>query len=378
MKFELKNYQKRACIFHIDHPKMILNMGCGTGKTLTALCMSAKQPTLVVLPPNLIPKWQHEAYQNGFGSNVTFISCHNKIGLQKATYSKKYACVIVDESHALLNNASGKTGEKKYEIINLLKKINRVILLTATPILNNPIDLYWPLKICGVHNLSKNQFRIMYCDGVVSPYDKNRVEERGVSNVEQLKKLVKKASFIYFRDEKVIKKNIYLDSSPIESTSKIENFSIEQSIMAYDKATRKEVIDFLRDTLRKYKKIVVFYFHIDVASHLHRITQKNSSLITGKTPIKTRYKVISEFEKSGEYRILYLNYKSCGVGLDIHGIDACVFLEKTWSDTSDYQSYMRLYRFNRLKPLHVYYLLFKNEHKKAVSDKKSQVIDLIL
>ena len=92
-------------------------------------------------------------------------------------------------------------------------------------------------------------------------------------------------------------------------------------------------------------------------------------ILDGSVSPKKRQVLIKEFNEK-EKGILFLNYRSCGKGLDIKGVDHVIFVEKTWGSKSDYQAYMRCYGFKRTKNLNIFSLEYKDEHKRAVTSKK--------
>ena len=82
--------------------------------------------------------------------------------LLKFIYNRK-SCIIIDEAHKLSNNTS-----TRYKIINqLIKRGNpdSIFLSTGTPILNNPQNLYYLLRLIENEvSADMNYYRERYCD----------------------------------------------------------------------------------------------------------------------------------------------------------------------------------------------------------------------
>ena len=366
----LKYYQIEAVKFLNTRKRAILNMGCGTGKTITALFAAQYLKTLVVAPPNLREKWESEReklIEMGHSKKAIrfdFASPYKKV------YGKNYDCVIVDEAHAFVDH------NKNRQLIDCLKKASFNYFLTATPLIHTPLDAYWMLKLCGGVGFSRHDFTLYFCDGKVIYNKKGKPQavSQGISHAKEFKERMDNCSYSYFRTEKILKKAYNLGKSPIKSSKKIRSFATEQAILGEFKSKDVKTLNLLRNYLKKYRKVVVFFFHTDGAKFLYAKTKKNAFYIDGAVPFSKRYEIISEFEKTKKPSILYLNYRSSGVGLDIEGINACIFIEQTWSPSTDYQAYMRLYRFSRKKPLVVARLTYEGEHRKITSLGKEKLL----
>lgn len=372
MKFE--SYQIEAARFLRKRRKGVLNTGCGTGKTIMALLASRGLRTLVVCPPSLVIKWKNELeilralphFSEG-EFRVKYVSQYNKKAIAKLSPSS-IDCIIIDEAHGVL------TWTKAKDLIQLCKKTIYVYFLTATPLIHSPLDMYWILKICGGLSLDKRAFIMKYCAGTLLYHKSNVAIPQGSSNQEEFKKIKDACSYSYFREENIEEKELNLGKSPIKSSASITSFSTEQAILGDFKASDPRVLKFLLKAVKKYKKVVVFFFFTDGGRSLHKKTRKFSYIIDGKTSFPKRYEIIEEFTKSKKESILFLNYKSAGVGLDIDNVKCCIFLDRTWSKKTDYQAYMRLYRFKRKGALKVFYLSYEDEHKTITSLGKDKIL----
>jgi len=136
----------------------------GLGKTIEAgillkeyLVRGLVRRTLILTPPSLVSQWQEELATKFFIKSVTtdelgnrqearFWQKHKTIVASISTAkSKKYSeavakvewdMVIVDEAHHLKNRSS-----QNWKLVNSLKK-RFILLLTATPVQNNLVELY--------------------------------------------------------------------------------------------------------------------------------------------------------------------------------------------------------------------------------------------
>jgi len=133
----------------------------GTGKTVIAAMLvkkfiqenGVKTKVLVVYPPTLESNWKSTFRDFGIFQKCDFISngSLNKILEGKAFYEKKekYDLVLVDEAHKFRNHKS-----QQFENLQIICKAGRenigniggvekkVVLISATPLNNNPEDIY--------------------------------------------------------------------------------------------------------------------------------------------------------------------------------------------------------------------------------------------
>ena len=152
---KLKEYQKEAIKYIREHKKAMLNMGCRTGKTITALCAMPYRFLWVVGPPAVESFWRKENRKLKRPKDLCFLSKFNKKDLWGMARAKPRQ-IIVDESH---ENMKWQTSEP---ILRACKRAEYVALLTATPIINDPLSLYWPLKICGEFMGTIDAFKLIY------------------------------------------------------------------------------------------------------------------------------------------------------------------------------------------------------------------------
>lgn len=363
---KLTNYQKQAARFLLERKKGILNMGCRTGKSIVSLLAAKKVGTpVVVAPPTLRHHWHEEAKKADM--EIKFISPFKKGDIDDA---KKSKVVIIDEAHKYLKRG-------KIQLINLAKQADYAFMLTATPLINGPEDLFWQLKIAGAWSYSWREFATTFY------FCRNHPVYPGVlmlgkpKQLQILKYILEKACFRYFREENIeIHEKILSANKPITEVMNIEDISLQNSILANSKINDKEFRDYILNIRKHYKKVVGFFFHKDIGKQMYEYTKDKASsyLIDGDIPIAKRIRELEKFNACSN-GIFYINYKSCGEGLDIRAVSSCVFLERTWSPKSDYQAYMRCYGFSRDTPLHIHYIYYKDEHKSIVNTSKKENYD---
>ena len=163
----LYDYQKEGIKFAIKNfGRILLGDEMGVGKTIQALgiaCLYQEDwPLLIIVPSSLrfcwrdeIMKWldfvdrdQVQIIYRGnqeFNPSATIIITSYDLATLDADFLTKwnFKMIIADETHYL----KGRASSRSKSIVPLLMKAKRVILLSGTPIVAKPIELYNILRI---------------------------------------------------------------------------------------------------------------------------------------------------------------------------------------------------------------------------------------
>jgi len=140
----MKLYKHQQAILGKLPKKHLLAWETGTGKTLAAIELAKKTggDTLVIVPKSLKEQWQEELLSQSKFSVIT------KERFKKLCKTlEKYDCIIVDEAHYF----SGIKSQMSKALIWYISKhqIDYVYLLTATPYLSTPWNLFTIARILG-------------------------------------------------------------------------------------------------------------------------------------------------------------------------------------------------------------------------------------
>ena len=182
----------------------------GLGKTVTSLAIMLKYhsewPLLILCPSSLRYMWPNEIEKfipslpsssvyvvSGF-DDVDFVQ-RKKVQIVVASYSLlqtrsaaahalrndiQFRCVIADESH----NLKEKNSQRCTLALPLLTRARRLILISGTPALARPVEL-WP----QLHSLDKDEFGTFskfterYCDAKRGRFG---WDVKGISHIEEL------------------------------------------------------------------------------------------------------------------------------------------------------------------------------------------------
>ena len=366
---ELRPYQKKAIEFLVARKKAMLIMSCRTGKSLTSLMAAQKagyKEVFVLGPANMESTWKNEVDKLPERIKLTYIT-----PLKKYNHSiPEKSCLIIDECQDYMH--SYKTQKT---VIHLAKKAESCYMLTATPFTNTPINIYWPLRICGFVT-NKEKFILRYMGGKRLKSDPTIVYPTRPTNLKELSEIKKNYSFIYHRKENVGIKVKRVGPAPIKGSDNIENYAVFNKLLGLRKADDEKALKALKEGLGRDKKIIVFYRHKQVGKSLfhslqHRV--ERVSLVGGHVMLKQREKIINNFGIYGR-SILLLSLECGGAGLDIQA-DKVIFFEKPWSPAKFYQAYMRAYGFQG-KVLHVESIVYDDEDRYLIPKEKEILNDI--
>ncbi|MGP8336640.1 MAG: helicase-related protein, partial [Methanosarcinaceae archaeon] len=152
---ELK-YQKDAVqdakVKLLEYGGVFISDVVGLGKTYIATMLAQRLDgrTLVIAPPVLIDRDNPGSWTNvfeDFGIKQSYIGSRGKLDdiIRRITETDKnqyYKNVIIDEAHSFRNEAT-----QSYEKLSQICRGKRVILVSATPLNNTPLDILSQIKL---------------------------------------------------------------------------------------------------------------------------------------------------------------------------------------------------------------------------------------
>ncbi|KAF0972784.1 hypothetical protein FDP41_009033 [Naegleria fowleri] len=325
----------------------------------------------------------------------------------------KFKCVICDESHSLKNTST----KRSQKIVPFLQKVERLVMITGTPALSRPKELFPQLSLLldREFRFTKTAFTTRYCDAKETLH---YVDDNGSSNVMELNYLLSRTVMIRRRKETVLselppkqRQQVLLTISPNDlkrikySAEKMKN-AIEKMKHAmtkqdhfqhnFDKnseifrmynmtgvaklpAVKEYIADMIENT--GDLKFLVFAYHTEVldgveecvAKELAKFYQlkfKESELekkmrgdyyirIDGSTDSNRRQSLVTNFKQNGHCRVAILSIKAAGVGYTMTPCSTVLFAELYWTPSDLRQAEDRVHRIGQKDSVHIKYLLGK-------------------
>lgn len=324
--------------------------------------------------------------------------------------SVKWDCLICDEFHYIKNPAAIRT--KMVKAIG--KKIPSVLLLSGTPLLSRPIELFSglnlldPVNWCNRMNYSKR-----YCEGHQSHWG---WDERGSSNIDELQQKISRY-FLRRTKEDVLPDlppkqfiDIPIELSPSQKFEyelmmsdfveylieykKKNNIEVRRSMQA-EKLVRlgelrrvtslgkieaaKEMIEQIIDS---GEKILVFSCYNEPLEKLHEEFNNASVMITGKTSEESRKAAIESFQNDPKVKVFFGGIKSAGVGITLTAASSVLFMDYSWVPADHDQAMDRCHRIGqKAESISVYYLYAINtidEKMKDILAKKKELFNKLV
>ncbi|KAK3751990.1 hypothetical protein QZH41_010969 [Actinostola sp. cb2023] len=379
LRDSLLDFQKNGIQFAIrNQGRCLVGDEMGLGKTLQALGISYyykhEWPLLIVVPSSMkypwieeIEKWITDLEPGDInlirsGTDVSNIptSKINILGyglcgdrrssklLVNALRDQAFKVVILDESHYLKNRNAGRT-----KLLHpIAQSAKRIILLTGTPSLARPEELYVQLDIVrpGMFG-SFSTFATRYCEAHYEFIGKFRKwNTRGACNLDELHKRLHNDIMI-----RRLKKNV-LTQLPPKRRQKI-TFDVPDSNYKQAGSIQQYISDLLDGMDNKF---LVFCRHKHVITAvIELLTKKNTRYICidGSVPAAVRGSLVNQFQTNSLVRVAVLAIEAASFGLTLTAADHVVFAELHYTPGIMMQAEDRAHRIGQVNAVNVHYLV---------------------
>jgi len=383
----MKLYKHQQQLVDLNPDKHGLFWQCGTGKTLAAIELAKdKGSALIVCPKSIKEQWEEQIDYWHVFTKEEFRKAWNKL--------PKYDCLIIDEAHYF----SGIKSQMHKSLIKYVKKHNPqyIYLLTATPYLSTPFNIYCLARILG-YNWNYRKFFDSYFTNVrmgsrYIPMVKKGIEPQiaklvaTIGNTVKLQDCVDVPEQIYQTEYfgLTVDQRRAINVIKSEETNHIVKWTAIHQVCG---GTRKgdgytdtkyyksEKLERLKDICKEHKKVIVVCRY---NAELETIQKEiGGTIINGETKNKNE---ISIRENAKEESILLMN-AACSEGNDkIWSYPLMVFYSYDFSFKNYKQMKGRILRANHLKKNVYLSLIVKGtideDVKKSLDNKVSFDIEI--
>lgn len=453
-KYNLFNHQVEGVLFLKEKKKAILAHSMGTGKTFSSIVAAKEErehSTLVVCPASLKINWQREI-QKWVGEESYIITSGAKQHipqdakwiivnydvLNKHAESLKgmYDTVIVDEAHYVKEESAQRT----QAVLDVVSEVERVYLLTGTPMLNRPIELYTLLQMVD-HPLgrkgAKTAYAKKYCGAVkktivmdkiagrrfftTNPYayyrDKKRyrvytfMDMKGATNLVELRESISKVmqrrrkedaidlppkihSTVYCelgKDDRLRYDSAFDDyiewlSNNPQDDKDIENIIASRHLVEIQKikqicslAKTDKVIEMTKNAIEQGQKVIIFSQYTQTIRTLHEAL--GGVTLTGEDDQDARQRAVDSFQNDPETKVFIGNIKAGGVGITLTSASIVMFADMEWSPEIHAQAEDRAHRIGQNGTVNVYYFVAEDTIEEDIMEllnKKKAVIKEVI
>ena len=320
----LYRFQKQGIIFGIKkYSRLLIADEMGVGKTVQAIglsCLYQKDwPVLVICPSSLKFAWRDEITlwlgevlkkdevqvikhsKNEFKEDKKYyiISYDLSVRMIDKIIEKKFNYIIADEAHYLKSRSAKRT----MSLTPILQRSKRVVLLTGTPILAKPMEIFSLLHIFRPDKFKGfKEFGTRYCDPKMLPF--GLIDWSGSSNSRELNSILNKLMI------RRLKKDV-LSQLPPKKRQKIE--------IATDSKVIKRLKIFMEKSSKKFEELLGTQIELDklgINAEDINISNKKEKDSDNKSKDNEEESILNKFNKAysmtGEAKLPgirdYVNY----------------------------------------------------------------------
>lgn len=387
----------------------------GLGKTyqvmglIAHLTLTSQAPVLIVCPASLIVNWQNELANflpevgvhthlgpsRGFdaedlqGRNLVLTTYDLVVNDESLFKRVRWAVVICDEAQALKNRES-----KRHQAVSKLTALSKV-LVTGTPVENSLTDLWALSNIVAPGILGTwREFEALIEDTPAEAHEVGRrvaplILRRNVLEVardlpplvEIDEPVIPSAAFSGFYEQvrrgsadSANKQNFLVILTKLTQVccypglldaTFTDNLDAKFSRLA-------EILDELYE-LNADKVIIFSTFtgSIDrlVAFINRRYESPLSTSIDGRLKPGKRQEVIDDFNSSVGFKVLVINPKAGGTGLNITGANHVIHFNRQWNPQLERQATARAYRRKQTKTVFVHKFFYLGTVEQVINDR---------
>ena len=426
---EYMPFQKAGIVYCIDHLAVLLGDEPGLGKTIqvagTINALDDIHTALIICPASLKINWQRELEKwlvrkyriviVGSESDIRWSQTGNTILIVNYDILKKYRdeliqisfdLVAVDEAHYIKNAEIKKdklTGETKFKTLRtqlvheIGRSAKRKLLLTGTPIVNRPKELWSLLHFLDSAKWN-NFFRFArrYAGAFQTRFG---WDFSGASNLEELQQTLRETVMIRRLKKDVLpdlpaKRRQIIDlpangcagfvqaeteaeerfDTEIEAIEAERDFAdANEDTQGYEASVEKlqsryraqftelselrhrtalakapKVIEHATELLEAVDKLVIFAHHHDVVQSLMEgLTDFNPVRLTGEDSQTVRQAAVDRFQTDPDCRVFIGSIMAAGVGLTLTAASTVIFAELDWVPGNITQAEDRCHRIGQ-------------------------------
>jgi SWI/SNF-related matrix-associated actin-dependent regulator 1 of chromatin subfamily A len=296
---------------------------------------------------------------------------------QSELKAHRWAGVILDEAHYIKNRDSAPSRVA----LSLLDRVEDRYLLTGTPVMNRPVELFNLLKAVE-HPLGDDYvtFGRRYCGGVRTEYG---WDFSGASNLDELK--ARTAGTILRRRKqdvldlppkirgvvpvplnasKYAAQVAQLQELALQNAAKHEG-RVQWNVLlpllsklrhAIGKDKVKHTVSLVEDAISSGEKAIVFTCFNSVADALQAHFASAAVRLTGDTPAAERQRAVDRFQNDPGAMVFVGNILAAGTGITLTAATHVFFNDLDWVPANHLQAEDRAYRIGQTSAVNVHYI----------------------
>lgn len=326
--------------------------------------------------------------------------------LQELCKNGTISVIAFDECH----KSKEPTSLQSRAMINVTAKY--MVAMSGTPLMNNPLDLYFPMKWLGYENHSFYQFKQHYC--TLGGWGGSQVV--GYKNLEEIRAMMDSIMLRRLKTEVLdlpekIRKIEYVDMTPkqkqiykevyngvMSDLQKIKFSNNPLSIMirlrqatgwtgiisntVQESAKMDRMVELVQEIVASGQKAIIFSnweSMTEVARE--KLKSYNPAYITGATKTDERMKEVDRFQNDDKCKVIIGTIGAMGTGLTLTAAQNVIFLDSPWNMALKAQAEDRAHRIGTKGAVSVITLCCRDtidERIEELVEKKGQIADALV
>ncbi|XP_054744005.1 SWI/SNF-related matrix-associated actin-dependent regulator of chromatin subfamily A-like protein 1 [Anastrepha obliqua] len=392
--------QEGVCFAIAHHGRLMICDEMGLGKTYQALAVAdfykESWPLLICTTASIRESWASHVrellpsipihYIQVLTNNQQFIedakvliTSYNMMDRHvEQLMQRNFGFVIFDESHTLKNSKT------KCSMVagRLSKQARHVILLSGTPALSRPLELFTQILMIDRKFMTFIDFTSRYCDGKQTNFG---WDASGQSNLEELNVVLKLKFMIRRTKEAVLpqlsgkqRETVLLDPALLQHNNDTQHNleTLSKSFSSSKGHERKDILlkfysttaevkaravcAYLKNIIKENIKFIVFAHHRVMMDSITDCLNKlnvNFIRIDGSTKNEARAENIDKFQTKSSCKVAVLSLRACNAGITLTAAEMIIFAELDWNPSTLAQAESRAHRIGQTKPIICRYLL---------------------
>ena len=326
--------------------------------------------------------------------------------LQELCKNGTISVIAFDEAH----RSKEPTSLQSRAMIKVQAKY--MVAMSGTPLMNNPLDLYFPMKWLGYENHSFYQFKQHYC--TLGGWGGSQVV--GYKNLEEIRAMMDNIMLRRLKTEVLdlpekIRKIEYVDMTPkqnqiykevyngvMSELQKIKFSNNPLSMMirlrqatgwtgilsntVQESAKMDRMVELVQEIVASGQKAIIFSnweSMTEVAKE--QLKSYSPAYITGATKADERMKEVERFQNDDKCKVIIGTIGAMGTGLTLTAAQNVIFLDSPWNMALKAQAEDRAHRIGTKGTVSVITLCCRDtidERIEELVEKKGQIADALV
>lgn len=287
-----------------------------------------------------------------------------------------------------------------------------MVAMSGTPLMNNPIDLYFPLHWLGYEKHSLYQFKQHYChlggysgaeiigyknlDEIRALMDKVMIRRLKMEVLDLPEKIHKveyvdmtsKQAIIYKEVMAGVRSDLHkmsFSNNPLSMLIRLRQATGYTGIIS-DKVKESAKLDRMEELVSEIiesgQKAIIFSQWSEITSIVkERLAKYNPAYITGETKAEERMIEVNRFQNDDNCKVIVGTIGAMGTGLTLTAAQNVIFLDSPWNRALKDQAEDRAHRIGTAGTVNIITIVCKNTIDERIEDivyKKGLLSDMLV